>query len=42
VREYEFTTVDPMPAQVDGEVLELGARARVRVDVVPGGLSTVR
>jgi len=42
VREYAFTTIDPMPAQIDGEVLELGARVAVRVDIVPGALSTVR
>ncbi|MCF7551515.1 diacylglycerol kinase family protein [Pseudonocardia sp. WMMC193] len=42
VREYAFTTIDPMPAQIDGEVLELEAGARVRVDIVPGGLTTVR
>jgi diacylglycerol kinase (ATP) len=42
VREYAFTTFDPMPAQIDGEVLELDAGARVRVDIAPGGLSTVR
>lgn len=42
VREYAFTTIDPMPAQIDGEVLELDARVAVRVDIVPGALSTVR
>jgi diacylglycerol kinase (ATP) len=42
VREYVFTTEDPMPAQIDGEVLELRAGARVRVDVVAKGLRTVR
>ncbi|MCE3554060.1 diacylglycerol kinase [Pseudonocardia sp. RS11V-5] len=42
VREYAFGTIDPMPAQVDGEVLELEAAARVRVDIVAGALATVR
>ncbi|MEU7818207.1 diacylglycerol kinase family protein [Pseudonocardia sp. NPDC049154] len=42
VREYAFRTVDPMPLQVDGEVLELDAGARVRVDIVPAALATVR
>jgi diacylglycerol kinase family enzyme len=42
VREYAFRTVDPMPLQVDGEVLDLSAGARVRVDIAPGALPTVR
>lgn len=42
VREYAFRTVDPMPLQVDGEVLDLDAGARVRVDIVPAALATVR
>ncbi|GAA4550921.1 diacylglycerol/lipid kinase family protein [Pseudonocardia xishanensis] len=42
VKEYAFTTIDPMPAQIDGEVLELKARTSVRVDIAPGALSTVR
>jgi diacylglycerol kinase (ATP) len=42
VREYAFRTVDPMPLQVDGEVLDLDAGARVRVDIAPGALATVR
>jgi diacylglycerol kinase (ATP) len=42
VREYAFRAVDPMPLQVDGEVLELAAGADVRVDLLPGALRTVR
>jgi diacylglycerol kinase family enzyme len=42
VREYAFRTIDPMPAQIDGEVLELEAAVEARVDIVPGALSTVR
>ncbi|WP_433505596.1 diacylglycerol/lipid kinase family protein [Pseudonocardia halophobica] len=42
VREYAFRTVDPMPLQVDGEVLDLDAGARVRVDIVAAALATVR
>jgi diacylglycerol kinase family enzyme len=42
VREYAFRTVDPMPLQVDGEVLDLAAGARVRVDIAAGALPTVR
>jgi diacylglycerol kinase (ATP) len=42
VREYAFRTVDPMPLQVDGEVLDLDAGARVRVDIAAAALATVR
>ncbi|MFR9806427.1 diacylglycerol/lipid kinase family protein [Pseudonocardia sp. RS010] len=42
VREYAFRTVDPMPLQVDGEVLDLDAGARIRVDIAAGALATVR
>jgi diacylglycerol kinase (ATP) len=42
VREYAFSTIDPMPLQVDGELVELGADVPVRVDIAPGVLTTVR
>ncbi|MCE0768751.1 diacylglycerol kinase [Pseudonocardia kujensis] len=42
VREYAFCTIDPMPAQIDGEVLELDAGVRARVDIAAGALATVR
>jgi diacylglycerol kinase family enzyme len=42
VREYTFSTIDPMPLQVDGELVELGADVPVRVDIAPGALTTVR
>jgi len=41
-REYRFTTVDPMPIQVDGEVSELGRGVTVTVQIVPSALRTVR
>jgi diacylglycerol kinase (ATP) len=41
-REYRFRTVDPMPVQVDGEVMELDRGAAVTVEIVPGALRTVR
>ena len=41
-REYRFTTVDPMPVQVDGEVSEFGRGVAVTVQIVPSALQTVR
>jgi diacylglycerol kinase (ATP) len=41
-REYRFRTVDRMPVQVDGEVMELDRGAAVTVEIVPGALRTVR
>jgi diacylglycerol kinase family enzyme len=32
VREYHFTNLKKMPIQVDGEVIELGAGAKTRID----------
>jgi len=40
-REYRFTTVDPMPIQVDGEVSEFDRGVAVTVEIVPGALQTV-
>ena len=40
-REYRFTTVDPMPIQVDGEVSDLDRGVAVTVEIVPGALQTV-
>jgi len=41
VRTYAFTTVTPLPLQVDGEVVELPTGTAVRVDIVPDALTTV-
>ena len=41
-REYRFTTVDPMPVQVDGEVSEFERGVAVTVQIVPSALQTVR
>jgi len=41
VREYHFTTVKPMPIQVDGEVMDLDAGVLVRVDIAAKALQTV-
>ena len=41
VHEYRFTTVDPMPIQVDGEVSDLDRGVAVTVQIVPGALQTV-
>lgn len=38
---FSFTTVTPMPMQLDGELMELDARTAVRVDIAPGALATV-
>ena len=40
-REYRFTTVDPMPVQVDGEVSEFERGVSVTVEIVPSALKTV-
>jgi len=41
VREYRFTNVKPMPIQVDGEVMNLGAGAAVRIDIAHKVMQTV-
>jgi diacylglycerol kinase family enzyme len=41
VRSYSFTTVNPMPLQIDGEVIDLPAGAVVRVEIAPKALQTV-
>jgi len=41
VREYHFTNVSRMPIQVDGEVMDLGAGAKVRIDIAHRVLRTV-
>lgn len=38
---YAFTTVKPIPLQVDGELLALEPGTPVRVDIAPGALATV-
>ena len=38
---YVFTTMKAMPIQIDGEVLDLDAGARVRIDIAPKALRTV-
>ena len=40
-REYRFTTHDPMPVQIDGEVTELERGVAVEIEIVPGALQTV-
>ena len=40
-REYRFTTVNPMPVQIDGEVTELERGVTVEIEIVPGALQTV-
>ena len=41
VREYRFTNLKPMPIQVDGEVMNLGAGAAVRIDIAHKVIQTV-
>ena len=41
MREYEFTTVKPMPLQIDGEVMDLPAGAEVRVEIAAQALRTL-
>jgi diacylglycerol kinase (ATP) len=41
VRTYAFTTVTPLPLQVDGEVVELPADTAVRVEITPDALPTL-
>lgn len=38
---YAFTTLAPMPLQLDGELMELDAGTLVSVDIAPGALATV-
>jgi diacylglycerol kinase family enzyme len=38
---YAFTTLAPMPLQLDGELMELEADTPVAVDIAPGALATV-
>ena len=37
---YAFTTLAPMPLQLDGELIELDANTPVAVDIAPGALAT--
>ncbi|WP_284976985.1 diacylglycerol kinase family protein [Arthrobacter sp. efr-133-TYG-104] len=41
VSSYEFTTVKPLPYQVDGEVRTVDAEVKVRVESAPGVLPTI-
>ena len=41
VREYAFTTVKPMPLQIDGEVMDLAAGVEVRVEIAARALRTL-
>jgi diacylglycerol kinase family enzyme len=41
LREFRFATVKPMPMQLDGEVMELGAGQAVTVKIKPHGLRTL-
>jgi diacylglycerol kinase (ATP) len=38
---YAFTTLAPMPLQLDGELLELEADTKVAVDIAPQALATI-
>lgn len=38
---YAFTTLKPIPLQLDGELLTLDAATPVRIDIAPGALPTV-
>jgi len=41
VRSYGFTTLTPLPLQIDGEVMDLPAGATVRVEIASQALRTV-
>ncbi|MFI7744921.1 diacylglycerol/lipid kinase family protein [Kocuria rhizosphaericola] len=41
VARYEFTTLKPMPYQLDGEVRSVPARTRVRVESAPSALTVI-
>lgn len=41
VREYLFTNLKQMPIQVDGEVMDLGAGAKARIDIAHQVMQTV-
>ena len=41
VREYRFTNLKKMPIQVDGEVMELGAGVKARIDIAHQVMQTV-
>jgi diacylglycerol kinase (ATP) len=41
VRHYDFTSVKPMPLQIDGEVMDLAAGAEVRVEIAARALATI-
>jgi len=38
---YAFTTLAPMPLQLDGELMELEADTRVAVDIAPRAMATI-
>jgi diacylglycerol kinase (ATP) len=38
---YAFTTLAPMPLQLDGELMELDANTPVAVDIAPSALATI-
>jgi diacylglycerol kinase (ATP) len=40
-REYRFTNLEPMPIQVDGEVMDLGAGAAVRIHIAHQAMRTL-
>ncbi|MDI2033689.1 diacylglycerol/lipid kinase family protein [Paenarthrobacter nitroguajacolicus] len=41
VSSYEFTTLKPLPYQMDGEVKSVEANVKVRVECAPGALATL-
>ena len=38
---YGFTTLKPIPLQLDGELLALDAGTPVRIDIAPAALATL-
>jgi len=40
-KHYAFTTLKPIPLQLDGELLALDPDTPVRVDIAPSALATV-
>jgi diacylglycerol kinase (ATP) len=41
-RQYRFTAVQPMPLQVDGEVVNASHGDRIQVEIAPAALATIR
>ena len=41
-RHYRFTTVKPLPLQLDGELVTLAGSTQVSIDLAPAALATIR